>query len=245
MFQFSLGSFGVLLIFDDLVSRKRLAVEQNGPKFVTLGYLVYRVLLTGKCSSYKFRVIWRISDFRRPCMLKNADPRTKRTKIWASVVFTVYRFHVQFGVIQCLSNFWRPCISEMASCRSKTDKNFSLWGKYLVYIKYFWQLSVQVQFGYSGAFPIFDNLVSQKPVVIERNEPKCQPQREVFRTYRALTPLHFQLWRPCIYFWLKYLGIYVLSLYLTVILLSSKWPSRVQRPLGLLLAFVRMHKHLY
>ncbi len=33
LFKFSLGSFGAFPIFDDLVSRKRLVVEQNGPKF--------------------------------------------------------------------------------------------------------------------------------------------------------------------------------------------------------------------
>ncbi len=41
---------------------------------------------------------------------------------------------------------------------------------------------------------------------------------------------------PCIYFWLKYSGIFVLpSLYITGSLLTSKWPSRASRPLGLLL----------
>ncbi len=42
-------------------------------------------------------------------------------------------------------------------------------------------------------------------------------------------------WWPCIYFWLKYLGIFVLlSWYVTGTILNSKWPSRASRPLGLL-----------
>ena len=46
----------------------------------------------------------------------------------------------------------------------------------------------------------------------------------------------FQLfWRPCIYFWIKYSGIFgLLSLYITGILLTSNWRSRVSRSLGLL-----------
>ncbi len=43
------------------------------------------------------------------------------------------------------------------------------------------------------------------------------------------------VWWPCIYFWLKYLGIFVLlSFYIPSILVISNWPSRVSRPLGLL-----------
>ncbi len=46
-------------------------------------------------------------------------------------------------------------------------------------------------------------------------------------------------WRPCIYFWLKYWGIFVLlSWNITGILLTSKWPSRASRPLGLLLIYL-------
>ncbi len=56
MFKLSLGSFGAFPIFADLVhavSRKRLMVERNGPKFGPWGkYLVYDgVLLTVRCSS--------------------------------------------------------------------------------------------------------------------------------------------------------------------------------------------------
>ncbi len=53
MFNFRLGSFGAFLIFDDLVSQKRLVVERKGTKFGPLGqvYIIYRVLLTVKFSS--------------------------------------------------------------------------------------------------------------------------------------------------------------------------------------------------
>ncbi len=52
MFKFSLGSFSAFPIFDNLVSRKRLVIEQNGPKFGPRSKnLVYRVLLSVKCSS--------------------------------------------------------------------------------------------------------------------------------------------------------------------------------------------------
>ena len=49
----------------------------------------------------------------------------------------------------------------------------------------------------------------------------------------------FSFWHPCIYFWLKYSGIFVLlSLYVTGILLTSKWPRRSSRPLGLLFTHI-------
>ena len=53
LFKFSLGSFGAFLKLDDYVSRKRLVVEQNGPKVGPHGYVysVYRVILSLKCSS--------------------------------------------------------------------------------------------------------------------------------------------------------------------------------------------------
>ncbi len=51
--------------------------------------------------------------------------------------------------------------------------------------------------------------------------------------------VHFQFWRPGVYFWLKFWAVlFVLPpvrLYLTDILLSSKWSSTASRPLGLLL----------
>ncbi len=52
MFKFSLGSLGAFPIFDDLVSQKRLIVEQNTPNFGAQGqvFSVYGVLLTVKCS---------------------------------------------------------------------------------------------------------------------------------------------------------------------------------------------------
>ena len=37
VFKFSLGSFGAFPFFDDLVSRKWLVVQQNGPKFGPVG----------------------------------------------------------------------------------------------------------------------------------------------------------------------------------------------------------------
>ena len=50
--------------------------------------------------------------------------------------------------------------------------------------------------------------------------------------------MHFQFCGPGVYFWLEFSAIlFVLlpvSLYLADILLSSKWPSRASRPLGLL-----------
>ncbi len=47
-----LRSFGAFSIFDNLISRKRLVVEQTGPNFGPGGYIlnVYRIRLTVKCS---------------------------------------------------------------------------------------------------------------------------------------------------------------------------------------------------
>ena len=63
MFNFSLGSFCAFQIFDDLVSRKRLVVERNRPKFEPLGqvFSVCRVVLTVKCA-IKFS-LWSFGAF--------------------------------------------------------------------------------------------------------------------------------------------------------------------------------------
>ena len=90
--------------------------------------------------------------------------------------------------------------------------------------------------------------ISRKAVVVEPNGPKFGPQRYlVLAEYFWLLRVQGQFgvircissfWRPCIYFWLKYSGIFVLrSLYITGILLTSKWPSRGSMSLGLLFQF--------
>ncbi len=88
MLKFSFGSFGAFPISADLVhvvSRKRLIVERNGPKFGPLVQIfrVYRVLLSVQV---QFEVIQYISDFQRPCILKTADRRAERLKIWTTGV---------------------------------------------------------------------------------------------------------------------------------------------------------------
>ncbi len=101
--------------------------------------------------------------------------------------------------------------------------------------------------GSFGAFPIFGNLVSRKEVVVERNGPKFGPQRQVFRAYRVLftvnltvqrsvwgQSVHFHFWRPWIYFWLKYSGIFVVPSVQRTGILSRKWLGRASRPLGFL-----------
>ncbi len=45
----------------------------------------YRALLT--IVQGHSEVIWRISDFRPPCILETADHRAKWNKIWTSGVF--------------------------------------------------------------------------------------------------------------------------------------------------------------
>ncbi len=56
LFKTSLMSFCAFPICANLVSRKRLVVERNGPKFGPQGYIlgIYRVLLTINCS----RSVW-------------------------------------------------------------------------------------------------------------------------------------------------------------------------------------------
>ncbi len=46
IFKVILRSFGAFLIVDNLVSRRRLAIERNGPKFRHWEYLSY-VVYTG------------------------------------------------------------------------------------------------------------------------------------------------------------------------------------------------------
>ncbi len=90
--------------------------------------------------------------------------------------------------------------------------------------------------------------MSRKSVVMEQNGPKFN------FSYRgkSLVPTDYlslsvqgqfgviwcisSFWQPCIYFWLKYSETFVLlRLNITVILLTSKSPSRVWRSLGFLL----------
>ena len=54
MFKFSLGSFGVFLFFDDLVSWKRLVVEQNGPKIGASGVSIRCLYSTFDCEVFNF-----------------------------------------------------------------------------------------------------------------------------------------------------------------------------------------------
>ncbi len=68
-------------------------------------------------------------------------------------------------------------ILETASDRAKRTKILDLRGKYLVYIEYFWLLSVQIHFGDIRTFPLFDNLTSQKKLAVERNGAKFGPHR--------------------------------------------------------------------
>ncbi len=67
-----------------------------------------------------------------------------------------------------------------------TDQIWASGVSILVYIRYFWLLSVQVQFGSFGAFPIFGNLVSQKRLIVEQNGWKFGPQTQIFNVYRVL-----------------------------------------------------------
>ncbi len=111
-----------------------------------------------------------------------------------------------------------------------------------MYIEYFCMLIVQVQFAFISAFPILGDLVSWTLLAVSRNGPNFGLLMQLFSVYRVLLTVVFKFslgsvcafpvfaW-PCIYFSLKYSGIFVLlSLYLTGILLSSKWPSRTPSP---------------
>ncbi len=64
------GEFPIVPIFDNLVSQKRLVVDQRGPKVGPQGNVlsIYRVLLTVKCSESVCRYIFDFSDFRQPCI---------------------------------------------------------------------------------------------------------------------------------------------------------------------------------
>ena len=91
--------------------------------------------------------------------------------------------------------------------------------------------------------------MSRKSVVMEQNGPKFnfsyRGKSLVPTDYLSLLSVQGQFgviwcissfWQPCIYFWLKYSETFVLlRLNITVILLTSKSPSRVWRSLGFLL----------
>ena len=101
--------------------------------------------------------------------------------------------------------------------------------------------------GSFGAFPIFG-----WPYISKTSGRRAECTKILGLRGRSLVPteylsllsVHCQFgvipcisyfWRPCFFFSLKYSGIFVrLSLYVAGILLTSKWPSRVSKPLGLL-----------
>ena len=106
-----LGSIGAFPIFDNLVSRTRLAIEGNGVHLGLRGeYSVFAgVLLTVKCLR-SFWGHWGHSDFRQPCISRTAGRRAKRSDIWASYlvhtceVFSVYLLQVILGSPKRISN---------------------------------------------------------------------------------------------------------------------------------------------
>ena len=81
----------------------------------------------------------------------------------------------QFRVIQCISNFCQPCISKTASRRAKWTK-FGHQGQVLsVYRVLLTVKCSRSAWGHSVHFRFFADLVhvvSQKRLIIERNEPK-------------------------------------------------------------------------
>ncbi len=103
--------------------------------------------------------------------------RAKRSEIWTSGwVFSLYRVlltvkwlrpvwghSVHFWFSTTLLSWKRLCIE-----RDSVRMNFGPRGEYSVHTLCFWQLS-SWGLGSFGAFPIFDNLVSRKRQVLERN----------------------------------------------------------------------------
>ena len=115
VFKFSLGSFGAFPFFDDLVSRKRLLVERNGPNFGPLGggevFSDYTVLLTVKCSSsvrghsVHFRFFELIS--RKLVVAEQMDQHfsLRGKSLVAAEYLSPLGVQGQFGVIRCISSF--------------------------------------------------------------------------------------------------------------------------------------------
>ncbi len=55
------------------------------------------------------------------------------------------------------------------------NQTLGVWGKPLVYTGYFSLSSVQVHFGVIRCISDFDDLVSQKQIVVERDGPQVGP----------------------------------------------------------------------
>ncbi len=90
----------------------------------------------------------------------------------------------------------------------KQTTNLGHRSKYLVYVGYFWLLSVYIQFGVIQCISEFRRPWISKRLVVERNGPKFGPQGWVFTVYRVLlfsVQVQFgvircisKFWRPCI-----------------------------------------------
>ena len=141
-----------------------------------------------------------------------------------------------------------PCMS--MECTSLFGDFFLPWQserRDTMYTEYFWLLSVHVQFGVIRCIPIFNDLLSQKRLVLERNGPKFGPQRQLYSIprVRLTVKCSCSVWGHLLHFrFLTTLYLHLTSMfkdictetmvvnwYCTDILLSNKWPSRASRPL--------------
>ncbi len=143
-------------------------------------------------------VIQYISDFyeaQQPCISKTVGRRAKQTQIWAAWVLTkcilgtfdcqVFQISLKsFGAFSIFTTFDSP-VSRKRMVIERNEPKVETRGTYLVYMRYFWLLRFQSQsevirylseISYLkqlfGAFPIIDNFVSRKRLVVERNGGK-------------------------------------------------------------------------
>ena len=89
--------------------------------------------------------------------------------------FKILTFLFLFGLLtwQSIANYKMFRYLKNDLPQSEPDKNVCLWGKDLVYVRYFSLLSFQGHFEIIWAFPIcsiFDNLVSRKRQVVEKTD---------------------------------------------------------------------------
>ncbi len=135
LIKMSFGAFPIFQVFINLVSKKRLVVEQKWSKCGSRLYLlhIYGMILTVRClrSVWSHSVHFRFCYFRQPCILKTDGRRNghkfgPRGYIFGGngLLLTLKCARVQVlnkvtRYISDISDFHQPCFSKKAGQRGK------------------------------------------------------------------------------------------------------------------------------
>ena len=136
--QVQFGSFDAFLIFDDLISWKRL-VRAKRTKIWASGVSI-------QCIQSSFDKCFRFSATLHLEKRWSQGQTDQNLGLRVRGKYLVYIDYRILLTVKCSSSVWGYSVHFLflmtlylrnSQSQSKTDQNLSVWGKYLVYIKYF------------------------------------------------------------------------------------------------------------